>query len=79
MDTWKFAHDHCGRIWWKVGLVMLIGSVAAHIPFYGADEDTIGNLCLIVMAVQMVVLIGSIFPTEAALKRTFNEDGTRRT
>ena len=76
MDTWKFAHEHCGRIWWKVGLVMLVLTVLAHLPFYHADEDTIGNLCLIVMAVQMIALIGSIFPTEWALKRTFHEDGT---
>lgn len=19
MDTWKFAHDYCGRLWWKIG------------------------------------------------------------
>lgn len=77
-DTWKFAHDHCGRLWWKVGLVLLVLTVAAHIPFYGADEDTIGHLCLVVTGVQMVVLIGSVFPTQRALKRTFNQDGTRK-
>lgn len=77
-DTWEFAHKHCGRTWWKVGLVLLVLTVAVHIPFYGADEDTIGNLCLIVTGVQLVALIGSVFPTERALKRTFNEDGTRK-
>ena len=77
-DTWKFAHEHCGRTWRNVGLVLLVLTVVAHIPFYGADEDTLGNLCLIVTGVQLVVLIGSVFPTERALKRTFNEDGTRK-
>ena len=77
-DTWKFANEHCGRIWWKAGLVLLVLTVLAHIPFYGADEDTLGNLCLIVTFIQLAVLIGSIFPTERALKRTFNEDGTRK-
>ena len=77
-DTWKFAHEHCGRTWWKVGLALMVLTVVAHIPFYGADEDTIGNLCLIVTSVQLMVLIGSIFPTERALKQTFNEDGTRK-
>ena len=77
-DTWQFAHDHCGRTWWKVGMVMLVVSALAHIPFYGADEDTIGNVCMILMYVQMAVLIGSVFPTERALKSTFNEDGTRK-
>ena len=77
-DTWNFAQEHCGRTWQIVGLVLLVLTVAAHIPFYGADEDTIGNLCLVVTGVQLAVLIGSICPTERALKRTFNEDGTRK-
>ena len=78
MDTWTFAHDHCGRLWWKVGLVMLPLTAVAHVPVYGASEDAIGNACLVICVIQMLVLIGSIFPTEWALKRTFNEDGTRR-
>ena len=77
-DTWKFAQEHCGRTWLKIGVALLILTVAAHIPFYGADEDTMGNLCLIVTGVQLAVLISSIFPTGRALKRTFNEDGTRK-
>ena len=77
-DTWKFANEHCGRTWLVVGSILLVLTVVAHIPFYGADEDTIGNLCLIVTCVQLGFLIGSIFPTEGALKRTFNEDGTRK-
>ena len=77
-DTWKFAHEHCGRLWWNVGLVLLVLTVVVHIPFYGADQDTAGNLSLIVTYVQLAVLIGSIFPTERALKRTFNQDGTRK-
>ena len=33
MDTWKFAHDHCGRLWWKIGLILLIATIPAHLPF----------------------------------------------
>ena len=77
-DTWKFAHEHCGRTWRNVGLVLLVLTVLVHIPFYGANEDAIGNLCLIVTGIQLVVLIGSVFPTERALKRTFNENGSRK-
>lgn len=42
MDTWKFAHDYCGRLWWKMGLIMLVPSVLIHIPFYQSNEKTIG-------------------------------------
>ena len=77
-DTWKFANEHCGRNWFRVGIVLLVLTVVAHIPFYGAGEDAMGNLCLVVTLGQLAVLIGSIFPTERALKRTFNEDGSRK-
>ena len=78
MDTWKFAHDYCGRLWWKIGLIMAVPSTLIHIPFYHSSENTIGIVGLILCAVQIVVLVASIFPTESALRRTFYADGTRR-
>lgn len=78
MDTWKFAHEYCGRLWWKLGFIMLVPSVLIHIPFYHGDENMIGILGTILITAQCIVLIASIFPTEAALKKTFHEDGTRR-
>jgi uncharacterized membrane protein len=78
MDTWKFAHDYCGKLWWKVGWLSLIPSVVIQVPFFNSSEDVIGIIGTIICILQLVVLIASIFPTEAALKRTFNDDGTRR-
>ena len=26
MDTWKFAHDYCGKLWLKLGLLLLIAN-----------------------------------------------------
>ncbi len=77
-DTWKFAHEYCGRLWWRLGLIILIPTVIVHIPFYNSNEDTIGIVATIVMTIQLIVLITSIFPTEIALKKTFNDDGTRK-
>ncbi len=78
MDTWTFAHEHCGKLWQKVGWWTLVPSVLVMIPFWNGTEEIIGTVGLIVMTIQLAVLIASIFPTEAALKRTFNEDGTRK-
>ena len=77
-DTWKFAHDHCGRLWWKLGWIMLIPSFVVHIPFYHSSENTIGIVAAVLCTMQCVVLVFSVFPTEKALKRTFTEDGMRR-
>ena len=78
MDSWKFAHDYCGRLWWKMGAIMVLPSAIAHIPFYHSSEDTIGTVSILVMTVQLVVLLASVIPTENALKKTFNPDGTRK-
>lgn len=78
MDTWKFAHDYCGRLWWKMGLIILIPSIVVHLPFYNEPDDYIGIVGGILCTLQCVVLIGSIVPTERALKRTFTVDGTRK-
>lgn len=78
MDTWKFAHDFCGRLWWKIGWISLIPSGVILIPFYNKSEDTIGIVGTVICMLQLAALIISIFPTESALKRSFNDDGTRR-
>ena len=77
-DTWKFAHEYCGKLWWIMGWIMLIPSMAAQIPFFNSSYKTIGIVGAIVVSVQCLILIASIFPTESALKKTFNDDGTRR-
>ncbi len=78
MDTWHFANTYCGRLWWRWGWILALLSALAHLPFIHADEETLGVLCIAVMAVQLAVLFISIIFTERALKRTFREDGTRK-
>ncbi len=78
MDTWKFAHNYCGRLWYKIGCIMLLLTVVVQISFFRSGEEVIGTVGLVLCTIQIVVLIASIFPTEAALKKTFHEDGTRR-
>ena len=78
MDTWKFAHEYCGKLWWKLGWISLIPTIVVRIPFIHSNEDVIGSLGGIIVTIQLILLLGSIFPTEAALKKTFHEDGTRR-
>lgn len=78
MDTWKFAHSYCGRIWWKIGLTTLIITILSHLPFYNSNENIIGVVSLVAVMIQLIILFIPIFITENALKKTFNEDGTRR-
>ena len=78
MDTWKFANEYCGHLWYKMGIVMFILSIIISIFIYQYDKSIVTTVSLILMTIQCIVLIVSIFPTEIALKKTFNEDGTRK-
>ncbi len=77
-ETWKYAHEHCGKFWWKVGWILLLLSIPPFIPLYGKSENTISIFGLILMFLQTIFLIWSIFSTEKALKNKFHEDGTIR-
>lgn len=71
-DTWKFANEYCGKLWWKIGLIMIVPTVLIHIPFYHSGETAVLIAGGIIAAVQCIVLLASIVFTEHALKKTFN-------
>ena len=77
-ETWAFAHRHCGRLWRRMGLALLLLSLAAMLPMTGKDTETLGIFACVLCLVQTVPLIASIFFTEAALKRRFDAYGRRR-
>lgn len=77
-DTWEFAHKHCGKLWFKYGLLLLPVSVIPLLFVFNKGTDVIGTVGAIVSGVQLVLLIGSIFSTEAVLKKTFDKNGLRR-
>ena len=77
-DTWKFAHRYAGRLFFIVGLATLVPTVAAQIPFYNSPDNVIGTISVIIMSVQLAIIVLSLIPTEIALKKNFNDDGTRK-
>ncbi len=78
-DTWLFAQEYCGRLWWKIGWVMLGLSALLHLPLYRASQGTLGRFASVLDFVQCIVLIVSALPTEQALKKNFNDRGERIT
>lgn len=77
-ETWEFAHRYCGRLWLVLGIIMLIVSIIAMGFVIGKEIDVIGNFGAVVCGVQLVFLVGSIFPTEIALKKEFDKQGNRK-
>ncbi len=74
-DTWDFAHKYCGKLWFWLGLVLVPLSVIPLLFVLGKEIDTIAAVGTVVCFVQLVPLVGSIIPTEIALKKTFDQNG----
>ena len=77
-DTWDFAHQYVGKIWFKWGIGVAVISVVVMLLVISKDTDTVcwvgGGLAM----VQILPLMGAIIPTEMALKRAFDKNGKRR-
>ncbi len=73
-DTWCFAHNYFGKIWYNAGRFLLL-SVLLMCLVLGKSEDAIGYLGVVIMHVQMIFLVGAIFPTERALRKNFDKNG----
>lgn len=78
LDTWKFAHEYCGKLWWKLGWLIMILTALMYIPLYQGNDNMIGIAGVVLITIQCTVLIISIYPTEKALKEHFTDDGTRK-
>ena len=77
-DTWDFAHRTCGKLWFKLGLALLPVSLLAMLTVLGRGTTPVGMACFVVVMIQMAVLVGSLFPVERALKKTFDDFGRKR-
>lgn len=77
-QTWDFAHQVCGRLWFRWGLVLLPLSLLAMLLVLGKDVGELGLWLMGVTVIQIVVLLGSIVPVERALKKNFDQFGRKR-
>ena len=77
-DTWEFAHKFCGKLWFIYGFVLLPISIIPLIFVLNRSVAVIGTVGGIVCIIQFVLLVSSIFHTETALKKTFDQNGFYR-
>lgn len=76
-ETWEFAHQYCGKLWTKLGFLMFILSLVVSIAALTLNDNVQGIICGLLVSIQTVALIASIFPVEKALKANFDEKGNR--
>lgn len=76
-DTWQFAHQFFGKLWYKSGLILLGLTLICMLPLIGRDTNTIGKLGGFLCLAQLPAMLWPIPETEKALKKTFDKDGNR--
>ena len=72
-QTWDFAQQYFARLWKKVGLIMLVLTLVCCLCSLLWEE--LINLELLIVTIQTVVLLMTIYPVEQALKKNFDENG----
>jgi len=77
-NTWEFAHKYIGRLWFRLGWFLIPITIIPMLFVLGKSEDAIGTVGAVVVVIDLIILISAIFPTEMALKKTFDKDGNRK-
>lgn len=77
-DTWAFAHKYIGKLWFRLGLLLIPITVIPMLFVIGNSENVVATVGLIVSFVNTVTLIVPIFFTEKALNKAFDKDGNRK-
>ena len=77
-ETWDYAQRLFPKVWISLGRIMLPLSLIILFLLYSEDKDYTGNLALILMLVQEVLMLGSILYVNLKLKKAFNSDGSRK-
>lgn len=77
-ETWDYAQRLFPKVWISLGRILLPLSLIILFLLYSEDKDYTGNLALILMIVQVVLMLGSILYVNLKLKKAFNSDGSRK-
>lgn len=78
IETWKFAHENCGKRWTLIGVILIVVAAVVQLIIISKTGLDLEMLVMIFTFSELGVMLLSIIPTEIALRKTFNEDGTRK-
>ena len=79
MDTWNFAHNYSGKLWYLMGMALLPVSILIMLFCVNDKTNNIIGLCtIVILIIQTIVMVFSVFLTEKELKKVFDENGNRK-
>lgn len=76
--TWDFAQQEIAKIWFKVGVILLLPTYISLFLFRNTDKDTLGIAVIIIVSVQLFAMMFPMYFVEKALKRLFHKDGSKK-
>lgn len=77
-ETWDFAHRHFSRIWLNTGVPLWLASITAGLICTRCGDEVLEKLTAGATILQCILLFLTLFPTEIALRRNFDESGKRK-
>ena len=77
-DTWRFAHEYCGRLWLIIGLILLAVTTVFMVLSMSMDPERVAFISGILMMIYVVPLLATVAATESAMKKTFDTRGKRK-
>ena len=77
-ETWKFANQYFGKLWYFCGLLSVPLSVIAMAIVFEKGTETMSTVGFIITMIQTIPFVGAMISTEIALKKNFDENGRRK-
>jgi len=77
-QTWAFAQKYTGKVFKFSVIIILVLSIILMLLVLGKDEKVVANCGTVICVLQVVMILVSIIPVECALKKNFNDDGTKK-
>lgn len=75
LDTWKFANEYGGKLWFIWGWIALVPTVFVFLPFFKTMEGEASLIPILVIVLQAVIMMASVIPVNIALKKKFDDEG----
>lgn len=77
-DTWKFANEICGKLWWRIGWMLFFSTILIFLIIIKFSDSTSTFITIFLMTVECLMIVLSIILVEKAMKKTFDKDGNRK-
>ena len=77
-ETWKFANQYLGKVWYLCGLLSAPLSVIAMAIVFEKGTETMSTVGFVITMIQTIPLVGAMISTEIALEKNFDENGRRK-